>query len=237
MKIKIVRKFALFAVLLGATSAFALDKASIWNAAHYPAAVTVRYAGCVSDTFTVPAATSQSPGRATAGSNRGGCLITTISATLQGKPYKIADYSSSGAPFSRFVIRYMGGENYKIYSDGELQNIFDREATNPSSPEGEFKTPAQVNPLNAPKGSPTQLTIAACREANVKLDQEIDALFTKAYKERKITSAEEKRYYQLERAIKERRTKLASDGFTLADCNSMTLEYEKEKAEVIKMAQ
>lgn len=235
MKTITLKLLAAGAACLAASGAQAHDNASIWNAAHYPADVTVRYAACKTDTFTVPAATPAGPGRASASTNRGACLITTVSATLKGRNYKIADYTSSGTSYSRFVIRYMSGENYKIYSDAELQNIFDREAKNPNSPEGDFAAPR--NPLNAPLGSKAQVTIAECRAGNVKLDAEIDALYIKAKQAGKITPVEAKRYQQMEEAISARRKKLAGDGFTLADCNTMTQEYEKEKAEVIKMGQ
>ena len=86
-------------------------------------------------------------------------------------------------------------------------------------------------------GSAAQKTIAVCRADNVQLDKDIDALYAKAKKEGKITSAEATRYQRLENGIRDRRAKLARDGFTLADCNTMTQEYEKEKAEVIKMGQ
>ena len=68
------------------------------------------------------------------------------------------------------------------------QNLFDREAQNKNSPEGEIRSTG--NPLNAPKGSAAQITIAECRAANVLLDKEIDAIYAKASKERKITPAE-----------------------------------------------
>ncbi len=241
MKKNILIIFAASTLGLTATSALAHDNATIYNAAHYPADVQVRYSGCKADNFTVPAATPQGPGRATAGSSRGACLITTVAARLNGAQYPIADYSSSGTSQSRFVVRFMGPAyskvGYKIYSELELQNIFDREASNPASPEGTgFNVPAVRNPLNAPLGSPAQTNIAACRAANVKLDSEIDALVRDAYAKRKITSDEYARYQRLEADIEKRRKALASDGFTLADCITMTKLYEAEKAEVIAMS-
>ncbi len=242
MKNATLKVLAASLISLAATSAFAYDNATVFNAAHYPANVEVRYSGCRTDSFTVPAATPNGPGRATAPSNRGSCLITTVAAALNGATYPIADYASSGTSHSRFLVRFMGPAyskaGYKIYSDWELQNIFDREAANQASPEGTgFNVPAVRNPLNAPLGSPAQVTIAACRAANVKLDGEIDELFRKAFAARKITTAESIRYQRLEEAIRERRRVLASDGFTLADCNTMTQLYEAEKAEIIKMSQ
>ena len=241
MKKTILVIFAASALGLTATAALAYNSATIYNAAHYPVDVQVRYSGCRSDNFSVPAATPAGPGRATASSNRGACLITTVAAVLKGAAYPVADYASSGTSHSRFVVRFMGQAysqvGYKIFSDWELQNIFDREAGNPASPEGTgFNVPAVRNPLNAPLGSPAQIDIAACRASNVKLDGEIDALFRDAYAKRKITSAEAARYQQLENAIRERRKVLASDGFTLADCNTMRALYEAEKAEVIAMS-
>ena len=55
-----------------ASSALAYDNATVFNAAHYPVGVQVRYSACRTDNFTVPAATPQGPGRVTAGSSRGG---------------------------------------------------------------------------------------------------------------------------------------------------------------------
>ncbi len=234
MKKTTLRILAAGAACFAVSSALAYDSPVVYNPAHYPVSVIVRYSGCQPDSFAVPAATPQGAGMARASGNRGACLITTVSAAVQGRPFPVVDYTSSGTSHSRFVVRYMNNGGYKIYSDWELQNIFDREVANPNSPEGPgFNVP---NPLNAPKGSPEQLTIAACRAANVKLDQEIDAIYMKANNERKITSAEAARYAQLEAGIRARRTALASDGFTLADCNVMTKLYEAEKAEVIQMA-
>ena len=243
LKIFVIAAIATVATLsFATTNAQAYDNALVYNAAHYPVDVQVRYSACRTDSFTVPAATPQGPGRATAGSSRGSCLITTVAAVLKGAAYPVVDYTSSGTSHSRFLVRFMGPAyskaGYKIYSDWELQNIFDREAANQASPEGSgFNVPAVRNPLNAPLGSPAQVTIAACREANVKLDREIDAIYRDALTKRKITSVESRRYQQLEEGIAARRKVLASDGFTLADCHTMTQLYEAEKAEVIKMAQ
>lgn len=219
------------AAFLGASSAEAYDNATVFNAAHHPASVTVKYSACKSDTFTVPAATPAGPGKATAGSSRGACLLTRVSATLSGATYKIADYTSSGTSHSRFVIRYMSNENYKIFSDAELRNIFDREANNPNSPEGGFKG-TSAKPLALAPG------VAECREGNIKLNKEVDDLFQKALKERKINPAESKRHKELEQQILARRAANQKDGvITLAECNAMTKLFEAEKAEVIQMGQ
>jgi hypothetical protein len=237
MKKTTLRILVAGAACFAVSSALAYDSPVVYNAAHYPVNVIVRYSGCQPDSFAVPAATPQGPGIARAGSNRGACLITTVSAAVQGRSFPVVDYTSSGTSHSRFLVRYQNNGGYKIFSDWELQNTFDREAQNPASPEGTgFNVPHTPNPLNAPQGSPLQATIAACRAANVQLDKDIDAIYMKAQSERKITSAEAARYQQLEAGIRARRTLLASDGFTLADCHTMTKLYDAEKAEVMQMA-
>jgi hypothetical protein len=70
MKNTILKTLAAGAIGLAATSALAYDNATVFNAAHYPVNVEVRYSACRTDSFTVPAATPNGPGKATAGSNR-----------------------------------------------------------------------------------------------------------------------------------------------------------------------
>ena len=222
------------AAFLAAGSAQAYNKVEVFNPAHFPAVVTVKYSACRSDTFTVPAATPAGAGSAKAASSRGGCLLTTVSAKLSGSNYTITDYSSSGTAVSRFVIRYMGTDgkqNYKIFSDLELANVFDREVANLNSPDGWVKGPSNSRLALAPG-------VAECREGNIKLNKEVDDLFQKALKERKINPAESKRHKELEQQILARRAANQKDGvITLAECNAMTKLFEAEKAEVIKMGQ
>lgn len=222
------------AAFLAAGSAQAYNNVEVFNPAHYPAVVTVKYSACRSDTFTVPAATPAGAGSAKAGSSRGACLLTTVSAKLSGSNYTITEYSSSGTAVSRFVIRYMGTgkQNYKIYSDLQLANIFDREVANLNSPDGWVKGPSNKPTITLAPG------VEACRAGNIKLNTEIDDMFQKLNRERKITPAENKRYEQLEQQIKARRAENQKDGnITLDECNAMTKLFEAEKAEVIKMGQ
>lgn len=72
------------------------------------------------------------PGRATAPTNRGGCLITSISASLNGAKYPVTTYSSSGTSYSQFIIQ--GGDgNYRVWSNHELaaENAKSREGKSP----------------------------------------------------------------------------------------------------------
>ena len=100
-------------------SAHAYDRATVYNSARFPASVTVKYAACKSDTFVVPAKTTVVAAQATAPTNRGGCLITSISGHLNGATYPIASYTSSGTSYSLFLIRYDGKNGYKIMSNHE----------------------------------------------------------------------------------------------------------------------
>ena len=107
------------------SSALAYDRATVYNKATVPATVTVNYAACKHDTFQVPAGNKKGdPGKATAPTRRGGCLITSITGSLVGRSYPVATYSSSGTGYSEFVIRYVGGaaSGYQIYSKQELSN-------------------------------------------------------------------------------------------------------------------
>jgi hypothetical protein len=234
MKKTILNGIAVGAACFAASSVQAYNNVEVFNPAHFPAAVTVKYSGCRSDTFTVPAATPAGAGSAKAGGNRGACLLTTVSAKLNGSNYTITEYSSSGTAVSRFVIRYMGTgkENYKVYSDQQLQNIFDREVANLNSPDGWVKGPSTQPTITRAPG------VEECRAGNIKLNKEIDDMFQKLNRERKISPAENKRYEALEQQIIARRKANQQDGIvTLAECNAMTKLFESEKAEIIKMGQ
>jgi hypothetical protein len=133
-----LRLLAASACLACAASAYAYDRAIIHNNAYYPVNVTIKYAACRSDSFTVPAKARTkggSAGQATAPTNRGGCLITSITGNMSGQNYRIDPYSSSGTGYSQFYISYSGG-SYKILSQWEVDpNEF---LANNDSPEGDL---------------------------------------------------------------------------------------------------
>ena len=117
-------------------NAYAYDKATIENRTTFPASVRVNYAACKADSFNVPAGTVQkntvNPGRATAPTRRGACLITSISASLNGAKYGVTTYTSSGTSYSNFIIQ--GGDgNYRVWSNHELaaENAKSREGKSP----------------------------------------------------------------------------------------------------------
>jgi hypothetical protein len=119
-----------------ATSVLAYDRATIENRTTFPASVHVSYAACKSDSFTVPAGKIQkdgvAPGRATAPTRRGACLITSISAGLSGAKYPVTTYTSSGTSYSNFIIQ--GGDgSYRVWSNHELaaENAKSREGKSP----------------------------------------------------------------------------------------------------------
>lgn len=131
----IYRAAAAFACL-AAMAASAYDKATIENRTTFPASVTVKYAACRSDSFSVPAGTvgkdAVNPGRATAPTRRGGCLITSISASLSGAKHPVTTYTSSGTSYSQFIIQGADG-NYRVWSNHELaaENAKTREGKSP----------------------------------------------------------------------------------------------------------
>jgi hypothetical protein len=141
-----LKRIAVIAACLAATGAYAYDRAVVTNMAPWPAAVTVKYAACKTDSFTVPASTKDKLGRATAPTNRGACLITSISATVTGKkPYPVTSYSSSGTSYSDFVITYM--PPYVIKSKHELGDAgWAYTMKNTGSPEGDYGYPVGDNP-------------------------------------------------------------------------------------------
>lgn len=119
-----------------AVNAFAYDRATVENRTTFPASVTVKYAACRSDSFNVPAATIKkdglTSGRATAPTNRGGCLITSISGSLSGAKHPVTTYTSSGTSYSQFILQGADG-SYRIWSNHELaaENAKSREGKSP----------------------------------------------------------------------------------------------------------
>lgn len=227
------KKVAALACLAACAAAQAYDNVTVWNPAHHPVNIAVNYSGCRSDAFTVPAATLAAPGRATAGGSRGGCLLTSVHGQVVGRPnFGVAHYASSGTQRSVFLVRYMSGMNYKIYSDVELSGIFEREAFREDSPEGGFPTGQAANRI------PLAPNLQACRDQNIVLDREINAMMDELIKAGKISTDKQRRWQALETGIRDRRNALAYDGngFTLADCYEMTRLFEAERLEVISMA-
>ena len=151
-------RLAAGAACLAAAGAYAYDRANVTNRAPWPATVTVKYAACKTDTFTVPGSTKDKTGTATAPTNRGACLITSVSATLQGKSYPVTSYTSSGTSYSLFVIwysspitEYMGGTKpaaYRINSKQELGSgpTWLAAVGSTASPEGDYGYPLGTGP-------------------------------------------------------------------------------------------
>ncbi len=128
-----------------AVNAFAYDKAKVINMAPWPAAVTVKYAACKGDSFTVPAATKDKIGVASPTANRGACLIRSISATLNGKNYPVSSYTSSGTSYSEFIITYV--PPYAIKSKHELGAAgWAANSGNTNSPVGDYGYPLGSDP-------------------------------------------------------------------------------------------
>ncbi|MBC7673210.1 MAG: hypothetical protein H7247_12380 [Polaromonas sp.] len=100
-------------------------RATVTNYEGFPAVVEVNYRSCKKDNFTVPAATRVDlawvPGTATASTNRGVCLISSITASLTGDTAKVTTYTSSGTSYSQFVIRrlFCGRAGLRVWSKSE----------------------------------------------------------------------------------------------------------------------
>jgi len=136
VRIQTIRLAAGALTALVTLSAQAYDRATIENRTTFPASVTVKYAACKSDSFGVPAGTVAkdgiTPGRATAPTSRGACLITSISGSLNGAKFPVTTYTSSGTSYSQFILQ--GGDgNYRIWSNHELaaENAKSREGKSP----------------------------------------------------------------------------------------------------------
>lgn len=140
-----LKRLGASAACLAAIGAHAYDRATIINMAPWPASVTVNYAACKHDSFTIPAATKDKSGTATAPTNRGGCLITSITASIVGKKYPVRSYTSSGTAYSEFMIYYE--PPYVIRSRQEMGRVaWGGNMSNRNSPEGDFGYPIGSNP-------------------------------------------------------------------------------------------
>jgi len=115
--------FGVLTAFLSINSLASYPKALVENRTTFPAKVHVTYAACKSDTFNVPAGTIQTdallPGTGQAHTNRGACLIRSVSATLSGATHSVTTYTSPGTSFSHFIIQ-AGNDNYRIWSRQEL---------------------------------------------------------------------------------------------------------------------
>ena len=103
--------------------ASAYGRATIFNRTNYVVHGTIHYAGCRGDNFTVAAgkvgansviAETQS----TISAYRGACLITRITATVNGKA--ASAYTSSGTGYERFIVA-ASNTGYKVDSLANMQ--------------------------------------------------------------------------------------------------------------------
>jgi hypothetical protein len=134
------------ACVAAAGGAYAYDPARVINRAPWPANVSVTYAACHHDSFTVPASNKDNTGVATAPTKRGACLITSVNATIAGKNYPVTSYKSSGTSYSDFVLWYSNGK-YVINSKHELGDTrWVYIVGNTDSPIGDYGYPTGVNP-------------------------------------------------------------------------------------------
>ncbi|MBC7673925.1 MAG: hypothetical protein H7247_16015 [Polaromonas sp.] len=134
-----MKQFFTAATLLAVpfASAFAYPKAKLHNRAPYGGTVTINYAACKRDVFRVGASRLDKQGVLHEAINepsarRGACLITSISATLDGAGRPVTTYTSSGTGYSKFIIAPTG-DDFRVYSDAELarENAATREGKSP----------------------------------------------------------------------------------------------------------
>ena len=134
-----LKQFFTVAILLAVplASAFAYPKAQIHNRAPFAGQVTINYAACNRDVFRFGASRLDKKGVLHEAINepsarRGACLITSISATLDGAGWPATTYTSSGTGYSKFIIAPTG-DDFRVYSDAELarENAATREAKSP----------------------------------------------------------------------------------------------------------
>ena len=79
------------------------------NQTPYSATGAINYLSCNSDTYSCGANAT-----GTGSSDRGVCLVTSISATVNG--VEATPYNSSGTSFSSFFIQSDGSGGYKVTS-------------------------------------------------------------------------------------------------------------------------
>ena len=98
--------------------ALAYGRATVINRTSLPVSGTIHYAGCRADNFSIGAGTVGknsviSPAQTTISAYRGGCLITSINATVGGKA--AVTYTSSGTGYETFVVA-ASNDGYKVNS-------------------------------------------------------------------------------------------------------------------------
>ncbi len=194
---RIALKIVAAVACLFAANAFAYPPATILNNAPVPANVSVYYAACKADSFTVPARNLQDgAGKATAPTNRGGCLITSINANFVGKPWTVTMYSSSGTSFSQFLIWYTGGNpQYKINNDHDMTaSDWSNRAWNDDSPDG---------PLGGSMNSRLVMgnPLARCQDGNQSSIAQLEARIAGA-PAGKVTPAQRSSWAQIRESLK-----------------------------------
>ena len=116
MHVLSIKHLVTAAVLFVAPSAMsqAYGRATITNWELHTANVVVNYSGCKSDAFLVSQARRTDtgayvPGVNEAPSKRGACLITSITATLNGDTISVFPYRSLGTSQSQFLLTEPNG--------------------------------------------------------------------------------------------------------------------------------
>jgi hypothetical protein len=203
-------------------SALAYPSATVFNNAPVPANVSVNYAACKSDSFTVPARNLvDGVGKATASSNRGGCLITSINATFVGKPWTVTRYTSTGTSFSQFLIGYASGA-YKIYNDHDLTSSeWENGKTNDDSPDGPLGN--QLTSRQAMSNNP----LPKCQDANKSAIAQLEERIAGA-PAGKVTAAQRTRWASIRESLKP----VPGQTGTIENCNKKTATIASWKAEV-----
>ncbi len=95
---------------------------------------------------------------------------------------------------------------------------------------------ANVIKMAAGKNQIVSKEMTACLAKNRALDTEIEAMMAAATKAGNISPAEQAEFTKMEAFIKAKRTEMAKNGYTVADCDATTKLYAAEKAKVTKMA-
>lgn len=98
--------------------ALAYGRATVINRTTLPVSGTIHYASCRADNFSIAAGKAGansviSPAQTTISAYRGACLITSINATVGGKP--AITYTSSGTGYETFVVA-ASNDGYKVNS-------------------------------------------------------------------------------------------------------------------------
>ncbi len=209
---------------LAASSAFAYESATVLNNAPVPANVTVRYAACKSDSFTVPARTLQGgAGTATAPVNRGACLITGVTTTFTGKPWTATAYSSKGTSFSQFLIWY-GAGGYTITESHDMTpdrwSLMRDQDDSPDGPLGNQATARQALSTDP---------LPRCQKANQSEIAQLEARIAGA-PPGKLSKAQKDRFESIRNSLKP----IPGQKGTIENCNKKTATIASWKTEVNK---